>query len=292
MKRVAFFVLVLLLGCGAPTVRPEGAVPAGSVIDMHVHVVFDRAAAAGMSADRPPLPEAVVGLLADRRLARVGAIVIAPQGDPDAVVAQNDQLFALVKAHPQLFAIASVHPADGVRALEEVDRVAGLGARMLKLHQNTQHFDLADSVVGAVVERAGARGLPVLFEGTMVLDPGTVGKILMLAATHPKARLVMAHMGHAEFAQMLVFAQLTAYPWWPRNVYFDTSTTATLFADSPYAPHLAWTIRRLGVDRVMFGSDFPVSTPGEALDALVRLGFDAQELKALTHDTAATLLKL
>lgn len=284
-----------LSGCGgspAAAEAPRETTAPASVIDMHAHVVFEADEATAMSAQHPPTPAGLRALLADPRLDRLAAIVIAPSGQPDRVTALNDRLLALVREEPRLFAVASVHPLDGERALAEDARVQAAGARMLKLHQNTQRFDLADPAVAAVVAQAGSVGLPVLFEGTSVLEPGTVGKFVKLAATNPKSRIVVAHMGHADFQQMLVFKTLERYPWWPRNVYFDLSATITTFADSPYAPHLVWTIRQLGVDRVMFGSDFPVATPAEALAAFDRLGFTAEERRALLHDTAATLLGL
>jgi hypothetical protein len=280
--------LLAALGCAsAPTPHP-----AHSVIDMHAHVVFDPAAAAAMNPQRPPTPENVRACLDDPRLARLGAIVIAMPGDPAAAAAQNDALFALAQQNPRIFPIPSVHPADGEAASSELARVRGLGARMIKLHQNSQGFDLADPAVAKVVARAGELGLAVLLEGTAVLDPGTFGKVLMLAAKNPSARLVLAHMGFADFHQMLLFKQMESYGWWKRNVYFDLSATVARFARSPRAEELVWTIRQLGVDRVMFGTDFPVESFDSTLDAFDTLPFSPEERRAILHDTAAELLGL
>ncbi len=50
--------------------------------------------------------------------------------------------------------MCSVHPYDGDAALDELERVetAG-GARGVKLHPNTQDFDVADERVAAVVAK-------------------------------------------------------------------------------------------------------------------------------------------
>ena len=50
----------------------------------------------------------------------------------------------------------------------------------------------------------------------------------------------------------------------PSSVYFDLSAIALLYADSPVAPELAWTIRKTGVEYFLFGSDWPVDTPAIA----------------------------
>jgi uncharacterized protein len=50
--------------------------------------------------------------------------------------------------------------------------------------------------------------------------------------------------------------------------------------------------RRVGIDRVLFGSDYPVFRPVEAVANVSRLGFTADELKLVFHDNAASLLSL
>ncbi len=260
-------------------------------IDTHVHVYFAPDTADQVSAERPPSDDAVQKLLDDSRLHHIGVVVIASEDFEDAR-AQNDALLAFTATDPRLFPIASVHPRHGEQGLDEIRRVAEAGAKMIKIHQNTQDFDLEDPGVADVIAAATDAGLPVLLEGTMVMDPNTVGKVLMLAISHPESRLVMAHMGGIDFRQMKTFAMLEEYPWWPRNIWYDISWTVSAVADSPLREEFVWMVRQLGVDRVMFGSDFPMATPESALSALETLGLDADELDAVSYGTAAELLDL
>jgi predicted TIM-barrel fold metal-dependent hydrolase len=46
----------------------------------------------------------------------------------------------------------------------------------------------------------------------------------------------------------------------------------------------------MGVDRVLFGSDYPVVDPGGALEAVAALGFTAEEQRAILYGNAAELL--
>jgi predicted TIM-barrel fold metal-dependent hydrolase len=71
----------------------------------------------------------------------------------------------------------------------------------------------------------------------------------------------------------------------------DISAIAGLFAGSPFAEQLTWVLRQLGVDRVLFGSDYPVEDPVRALEATGKLGFTDAELAAIMHDNAAELLE-
>ena len=185
----------------------------------------------------------------------------------------------------------SVHPLDGAAALTEMERSPGLGAKMLKIHQNTQGFDLADPAVDALFKKAAELDLPVLFEGTFTLDPRTVAKVVELAMKNPKTKMVMAHMGAADFRQVSVIAILGKYPWFPCT-FTLTCLHGGVFADSPDAPMFAWTIRQVGVDRVMFGSDFPIGSPAESLDAFQKLGFSPKEAAQILKGTASSLMGL
>ena len=66
--------------------------------------------------------------------------------------------------------------------------------------------------------------------------------------------------------------------------------TGLLFAGSPFAEQLTWVLRRVGTDRVIFGSDFPVDDPLTAARAVAELGFTDAEQAAILHDNAASLL--
>ena len=44
------------------------------------------------------------------------------------------------------------------------------------------------------------------------------------------------------------------------SVHFDLAAIALFYANSPVAPELVWTIRKIGVELFHFGSDWPVDT--------------------------------
>ncbi len=259
-------------------------------IDMHFHVFFEGELEGGFK-NLEHMQKSIGAIVSDPRIKKVGMIVIAPE-DLETTKKQNDFILESSKENDKFFPIASVHPAQGKEALLEIERVVKAGAKMLKLHQNTQKFDLENPMVSKIITESTDRGIPILFEGTTFVDKNTVKKLFELAIKHPKARLVLAHMGGIAFREMLVFALFKKYPWWPNNVYFDISYTAAAFANSPMRDELVYVIREVGVDRVMFGSDYPLHQPGEALDALESMGFTEEELDAIAYGTAKTLLDL
>ena len=146
-------------------------------------------------------------------------------------------------------------------AIEELDRVAAAGAAWLKLHPNTQEFDVADPAVAPVVRKAAECGLPVLFDAYSPWDANQPGKFVNLAMAVPESRLILAHAHGPGFPQLLIYDILARYPWWGRNVWIDISATGPMLAGSPFADQFAWVLRKIGVDRVIFGSDYPVDDP-------------------------------
>ncbi len=251
----------------------------GPVIDVHAHLAVTGAA---------DEEERFRKNAADPHITRIGAVVVAAA--PADARPLNDRVLALARELPKLFAVASVHPAQP-DAVAEIDRVADAGARMIALDPVRQHIDLADPRVGAIVERCGQRALPVLIEADGALSPGVLGKILALAMDHPQARLIAAHMGLTSFSQATMFAMAKKNPAYPDNVFFDVSSTATLYARSPYAEHLVWVIRRFEKN-VLFGSDYPLDTSAQAVDAVQNLGLEEDEQADVLYGNAARLLQL
>ena len=216
----------------------------------------------------------------------------ALHGAPDRIRANNDQLIAMVAKHPGMIPIATVHPYDGEAALAELQRLASRGVKVLKIHPHTQKFDAADPRVLALVKRAGELSVIVLMDNASIL-PGDCEKLFNLAIQAPKTRFIFAHMGATNFRfwNILPLAR-TADGVFAENVYFDISGTVVLFADSPVEEEFVWTLRNVGVDHVLLGSDFPQLTLEKNLKALERLGLTAEEQNAIRAGNARKLLGL
>jgi hypothetical protein len=224
-------------------------------------------------------------------IVHAAALVMAPEGDLERTRSLNDATLALATSSGGFFyPVCSVHPRDGEAALQEIGRVKRAGARLLKLHPNTQHFDVADPAVAAVVERAASEGLPVLFDAYSPWDADQPGKFVQLAMAVPKATLVLAHAYGPHFADLLVYHILSRYPWWERRVYIDISAIGPLLSGSPFAEQFVWVLRKVGFDRILFGSDYPVDDPERAVQQVRELGLDEEEARLAFHDNALRLL--
>jgi hypothetical protein len=222
---------------------------------------------------------------------RAAAVTIAHQGDLARTRARNSAVLSLARDSGDFFfPVCSVHPFDGLSALREIARVAAAGAAWLKLHPNRQNFDVADPKVLRVVRVAAEHGLPVLFDAYSPWDANQPGKFADLAIALPESRLILAHAHGPGFPQLLYYDVLARFPGWGRNVWIDISVTGPMLAGGPFAEQFAWVLRKLGTDRVVFGSDYPVDDPLAAIRGVVALGFTDDEQAAILHDNAAALL--
>lgn len=213
----------------------------------------------------------------------------ALQGEPERIKAGNDAAIALAAKHPRMLAVATVHPYDGQAALDELTRVAGRGVQVLKIHPHTQKFDAADPRVLALVKHAGSLGMVVLMDNANIL-PGDSERLFNLAVQAPKTKFIFAHMGAMNFRfwNILALAR-TAEDFFMDNVYFDISAIVILAADAPIEEEFVWTLRNVGTDHVLLGSDYPQITLGKTVDALERLDLTAEEKTRIRSGNARRL---
>ncbi len=216
----------------------------------------------------------------------------AQQGDPAAIGARNDAMLALAARHADVVPIVTVHPYDGQAALDELARVAARGAKAVKLHPHTQRFNVGDPRTLALVRKAGEVGLVVLVDNANIL-PGDSETLFNLAAQVPGTKFVMAHIGGMNFRFWNVLALArTADGFGFENLYFDLSATVLLAADTPIEAEFVWTLRNVGIDRVLLGSDYPQITLGRTLDALQRLDLGEAEKRKIRVGNARALFGL
>jgi predicted TIM-barrel fold metal-dependent hydrolase len=272
------YTLALLLAA-----LPLSASAADKVFDLHVHLWEGeksiQAYKAQLRADRQPMTG-------------FGGIHMAVRGVLEETTRKNDELLALARKHPELVPIGSVHPYDGDAALQELRRLRAAGMKAIKLHPHTQEFDGADPRVLTLCKLAGELGVVVLMDNANVV-PGDNEKLFNLAVRASKTDFVFTHMGALYFRywNLLPLARTTK-DFFFDNIHFDISAIVTLAADSPLEEEFVWTIRNVGVDRVLLGSDFPQFSLERNADALERLDLTEEEKEKIRYGNAARLFSL
>lgn len=261
---------------------------AGPVFDVHVHL---REGEASLQKFKAEAREAGI------ELAGVGAMWFggphgAPAGNPASIRANNDALIALATRHPEVVPIATVHPYDGQAALDELVRIAARGVKMLKIHPHTQNFAISDPRVLSLTLKAGELGMAVLMDNAGIV-PGDSQDLFNLAVKAQKTRFIFAHMGAMDFRfwNILALAR-TAEGFALDNIYFDISGPVLLAPGSPIEKEFVWTMRNVGIDHVLLGSDYPQMTLARTVEALEKLDLTAEEKAGILSGNARRLLGL
>ena len=259
------------------------------VFDVHAHLWNDEASFQAYIAKADALNVELAGVAG---MWFGGPVNQAREGALDQVRAGNDGIVALAARHPRLLPVVTVHPYDDAAALAELERVAALGAKVLKIHPHTQGFDAADPRVLTLVRRAGELNVIVLLDNANIL-PGDSEKLFNLAIAAPDTRFIFAHLGGLNFRfwNILGLAR-TADGVFAENLYFDISAISVLTADSPLEAEFVWTLRNIGVDRILLGSDYPQFDLEDALSALEMLDLTDEEKQKIRYDNAARLFEL
>jgi uncharacterized protein len=280
------FIACATLVLGGLSARP--ALADDRVFDVHVHLHKGEASLDEFEAQLAKTGVKVMQL----GVMWFGGPNQAPAGQIEQTRASNDMIIALARKRANLVPIATVHPYDGDAAIAELERVAAKGVGILKIHPHTQRFDAADSRVLKLVRKAGDLGVIVLMDNANIL-PGDSEKLFNLALEASKTRFIFAHMGALNFRFWNILAAArTADGLFANNIFFDISATVALLAGSPIEDEFVWTIRNVGVDNVLLGSDFPQYSLAANLAALNRLKLTEAEKDKIRFGNAQRLLKL
>ena len=111
-----------------------------------------------------------------------------------------------------------------------------------------------------------------------------------LALKAPGTKFIFAHIGGMNFRfwNILALAR-TAENLFADNVYFEISGPLHLAADAPIEAEFVWTLRNVGIDHVLLGSDYPQLGLAKAVDALERLDLSEDEKERIRSGTARKL---
>ena len=261
---------------GMPTYPGSGGYP---VIDGHCHLLpphlrepssaawKDRwfAECHGVEGSRFASGQDVLAALDSAGLER--AVVFGwPFADPGLLREGNDYVASqAASSGGRLLGFATVNPGKQ-GAIQELRRCEGMGLRGIgELNCDAQGFGLAwEGGLRATLHSCQEAGWPALlhasepvghpYAGKGLATPGRLWKLLQpMLADVPALRLCLAHLGGG----LPLYAHMPEVRRLCRTIWFDTAAVPYLY-DTQVLPTL---VSLLGVDRLCFGSDFPLLAP-------------------------------
>ncbi len=114
-------------------------------------------------------------------------------------------------------------------------------------------------------------------------DPG-LGELYAAVADHPDATVIFSHWGGG----LLFYELMPEVKKALANCYYDTAATPYLYSDGIYEA----AINIIGARKILFGSDFPLLSPGRYLDPIRRCVTDEEARACILGGNAARVLTI
>jgi predicted TIM-barrel fold metal-dependent hydrolase len=202
---------------------------------------------------------------------------------PRDVTLGNDEMLALQRREgDRVRSYVTVNPNHTEHALAEIDRCLARGAVGIKLAASRR---ADDPLLDPIADEAAQRGVPVLqhvwqhrrrdWPGQEASDGEELAR---LAARHPRASFILAHIGGGGDWQHTLPA-IAEVP----NVYVDLSGSGV------DRGMLDRTLAVVGASRVLWGSDLTMETGLAKLWALDVLGLPAESMASIRWRNAARI---
>ncbi len=276
------------------------------VIDIHIHIqplgMFKPRALELMKRGRRDFadverysadPAAFLRFLDEAGIERAGLINYVSPDVIGFLPEVNDWIARYCAAAPErLIAFGSVHAKYVADARAEVDRLAKIGIRALKVHPSHQLYApnaYRDGLgpLAAVYERAQALGLPVMVHTGTSIFPGARNVYAQpmladdLGVDYPDLVVILAHGGRPLWMEEAFFLVRRH-----RNMYMDISgiPPQKLLEYFPRLEEIA--------DKVLFGTDWPgpgVPSVRGNLEQFLALPLGDAARRKILYDNAARL---
>jgi uncharacterized protein len=258
------------------------------IIDAHAHVWPDQIAGPALSGNRLPGLVArgdgtVGGLTADMAASGVTMSCCLGIANQARHVDRVNEFVAGLAAEDR-FGFGTVHVE--LSAEENLASLRRHGVRAVKIHPLFQDFALDDPRLWEILEAFGDEIAVITHVGAggtahanSLSSPRMIADI---ARQFPALRLVACHFGGYKILddaeEMLNGADVVLETSWPPSL-------KTLQPD-----RVRRLIRNHGAERIVFGSDWPMTSPAEEIEAIGALGLTDDEEKAVLGGTMARVL--
>ena len=236
---------------------------------------------------------------------RLGDAIFSPEGE-------NRVQVYMAERHPgRLIPFFGIDPRRPDAATMFDKALKEWGVRGLKLHPTVGFFP-HDRVCYPLYDKCVEHGVPVILHTGPMQSP-LYGRYARptefddVAADFPELTLIMAHSGQGHIAVSHLWIEALAVAREKPNVVLELSLWQIIYRDDPgaFVRALDTMRREIGIERIVFGSDFP--GPREvlplkewvcAIKQLPSLGeqqevpFDDRDVDAILGDNSARILRL
>lgn len=260
------------------------------IIDSHCHVYPDKIAvkaseSIGIFYESPIACCGMVSaLLEEGEKAGFSHYVICSVATtPHQVKSINNFIAQTVSQNPDKFTgLGALHP-DSENIKEDIEEIISLGLKGVKLHPDFQKFAIDDKKCTQIYELCEGK-LPILFHtGDKRYNFSNPDRLIPVLEAYKDLTVIAAHFGGWSVWEE-ASEKLCDY----KNIYVDSSSSLP-YMDPKKATQI---VKRYGVDKVLFGVDFPMWNPTEELERFNKLELTQEEKEKILYKNAAKLYNI
>ena len=257
------------------------------IIDSHCHVYPDaiaQRAAAGTSNfyNMPSRFDGKISTLLEQG-EKVGIehfIVQSVATTPKQVSSINHFIAeSVASGNGRFTGLGTLHPdSDNVEA--EIDEIIRLGLKGVKLHPDIQKVAIDDPRMHKIYKLCEGRLPMLLHTGDYRYDLSNPNRVIPILEQYPDLTVIGAHFGGWSIWEEAT-EKLCKY----KNFLVDCSSS--LYAITPETAKEL--IHVYGVERVLFGTDYPLWTPEEEIERFMKIDLTEKEREDIFYNNAAKL---
>ena len=217
-----------------------------------------------------------------------------PWCNSELIQYHNDYVINAVKAYPDRLIGLCCFDMDFNEAEQEILRCVDAGLSGVgELASYTKPIDqILIEKLAPVMTLCEKNALPLLLHANEPVGhnypgkaPDSLSGVYQIVSSFPQNIIVLAHWGGGLFFYSLMKKEVKEKL---TNVFFDTAASPFLYHKKIYS--LARDL--IGVEKILFGSDFPLIKPERYFKELEHSGLNASELSLLKGGNAARLFNL
>ena len=191
----------------------------------------------------------------------------------------NEELIKISQRYKEILPMAVINPWYPEEALNYLGKVKEKSFVGVKLHPLLQDYDISSPLAEPILRECEKRGISILShssDGCSKSAPRLIGKV---AEKFPKLTLVIGHAGMFSSPDAPEVAK--DYP----NVFLEVSVCYEM-------RNLERTLKIVGADKIMFGSDVPFHHPSLMITRIKLMQLSKVEEEKILSGTARKVFKL
>lgn len=202
--------------------------------------------------------------------------------DKKHVAPINEFILKEAKAHSEFHGFGTTH-AELENKVFEAERVLNEGLEGIKIHPDTQRFNMDDERMFDLYDYLQMRQTPILIHcGDYRFDYSHPRRLKRVLKLFPRLKVVAAHLGGwSVYDLALEYLE-------NESCFFDTSSSFFMLGRRR-AKEL---IKAYGAERLVFGTDYPMHVAAKEIEFLKGLGLSSEENEMIFYKNAEKILNL